>query len=131
MEKALIILRGLPGSGKSTLASLIVTDAENICCADDFFSTNGVYKFDRTKLGEAHNWCQLKARLRMATGHTPVVIANTCTTEKEMKPYVDLAIAFKYKVFYCIVENRHDGINIHNVPEEALLAMKNRFDIKI
>jgi uridine kinase len=123
MEKALIILRGLPGSGKSSLASLIADD-ENICCADDFFTNDGVYKFDKTKLSEAHSWCQTKARLRMVNGNTPVVIANTCTTEKEMAVYIELAK-------YVIVENRHNGTNVHNVPENILEAMKKRFEIKL
>jgi hypothetical protein len=29
------------------------------------------------------------------------------------------------------MENRHDGINEHNVPAETLEKMKNRFEIKI
>jgi NEDD4-binding protein 2 len=60
-----------------------------------------------------------------------IVIANTSTTEKEMKPYLDLAKEFGYRVFSVVVENRHGGINVHNVPEETLEKMRNRFDIKI
>jgi predicted kinase len=127
-EKNLIILRGLPNSGKSTFASLI---SEDICCADDFFMDKGEYKFDKTKLGEAHEWCQLKCRLKMACGYSKIVVANTNTTEKEMAPYIKLAEAFRYKVFYVIVENRHEGDNHHNVPAETIELMKNRFEIKL
>ena len=35
------------------------------------------------------------------------------------------------KVFSIIVENRHGGENVHNVPQETLEKMKNRFEIKL
>jgi hypothetical protein len=34
-------------------------------------------------------------------------------------------------VFSVIVENRHGGVNVHNVPEYTLKAMEERFDIKL
>lgn len=62
---------------------------------------------------------------------TPVIVANTSTTEKELHPYYDLANKYGFEVFSIIVENRHNGINEHNVPEETLEKMRNRFDIKL
>jgi predicted kinase len=58
--KELFLLRGLPGSGKSTLArSLTTNDAIHIE-ADMFFvdSSTGEYRFDATKLKDAHKWCR-------------------------------------------------------------------------
>jgi hypothetical protein len=34
-------------------------------------------------------------------------------------------------VFSIVVENRHNGVNEHNVPEETLKKMVDRFDIKL
>jgi hypothetical protein len=48
-----------------------------------------------------------------------------------MKPYYEMAETYGYKVFSIIVENRHGGINQHNVPEEVLNSMKNRFEIQL
>lgn len=48
-----------------------------------------------------------------------------------MEPYFDLAKTYGYKVFSIVVENRHGGINDHNVPEEKVEEMKNRFQIKL
>jgi hypothetical protein len=48
-----------------------------------------------------------------------------------MEAYYDLAKEFNYKVFSIIVENRHDGVNSHGVPEDKLEAMKSRFEIKL
>jgi hypothetical protein len=30
-----------------------------------------------------------------------------------------------------VVENRHGGTNVHNVPEDKIEQMKNRFSIKL
>ena len=48
-----------------------------------------------------------------------------------MKPYYELAEKYGYAVFSLIVENRHGGKNVHNVPEETLEKMRNRFEIKL
>lgn len=60
-----------------------------------------------------------------------IVIANTNTTEREMHPYMDLARQFGYKVFSVVVENRHGGTNVHNVPDATLEKMKSRFEIRL
>jgi hypothetical protein len=46
-------------------------------------------------------------------------------------PYYDLAKKHGYRVFSVIVENRHEGVNSHDVPEETLQKMRSRFDIKL
>ena len=40
-------------------------------------------------------------------------------------------LLFDYKVFSIIIENRHGGVNEHNVPEEILVKMKDRFETKL
>ena len=49
----------------------------------------------------------------------------------EMEFYYKWALDFDYKVFSLVVENRHDGVNEHNVPEDTLVKMKERFEIKL
>jgi hypothetical protein len=48
-----------------------------------------------------------------------------------MEPYFKMAEFHEYRVFSIIVENRHGGVNEHNVPEDKLVQMKNRFEIKL
>jgi plasmid replication initiation protein len=60
-----------------------------------------------------------------------VVVSNTFTTEKEMKPYYELAEKYGYRVYSLIVENRHDGLNEHGVPADKIEQMRNRFSIKL
>ena len=60
-----------------------------------------------------------------------IVIANTFTEEWEMEPYFEMAERYKYRIHTLIVENRHDSKNVHNVPEDKLKQMENRFQIKL
>lgn len=126
--KELFLLRGLPGSGKSTLAeSLGGSHME----ADKYFTYEGKYEFDVTKLKDAHDWCQNAVRVFMENKNKRVVVSNTFTQEWEMTPYFELAEKHGYKVYSLICENRHGGINKHGVPEDKLKLMKNRFEVKL
>lgn len=124
MEKILILLRGLPGSGKNTFAEMLNTKA--ICCADDYVTRKGVYNWKPETSGISHEWCQRKCRRFMKAQVERIVIANSSTTTRELRPYYDLATQFGYKTFSIVIENRHCGVNVHNVPEETLDKMKNR-----
>jgi predicted kinase len=126
--KELYLLRGLPGAGKSTLAkSLGGKHVE----ADMFFMEDGEYKFDATKIKHAHSWCQTIVGGWMSDDEERIVVSNTFTQEWEMMPYIDWAEHFGYTVFSLIVENRHGGINQHNVPQEVIDKMKNRFEVQL
>ena len=127
--KELFLLRGLPGSGKSTLAKSI---SEVHYEADMYFvDANGNYNFDATLLKDAHNWCQTITRMAMEYSTPKIVVSNTFTQEWEMEAYLELAELHGYTVYSIVVENRHNGVNNHGVPEEALTRMKNRFEIKL
>jgi predicted kinase len=127
--KELFLLRGLPGAGKSTLAnSLGGMQIE----ADKYFMDGDEYKFDPSKLKEAHAWCQFIVEEEMNyLKEERIVVSNTFTQEWEMQPYFDLAEKYGYRVYSLIVENRHGGVNEHGVPEEKLVQMKNRFEISL
>jgi len=133
----LILLRGLPGSGKSTLGEVILktyglNNTNDVLSADDFFvDEKGNYNFDFSKLKEAHNSCQLKCAERMKLQLSKIVVANTFTQDWEMQSYFDMADRYNYRVHSIIVENRHDSKNIHNVPEDKVQIMKDRFNIKL
>lgn len=129
MEKVLYIVRGIPGSGKSTFAKTLGGQHYE---ADMFFiDEEGNYKFDVTKIKDAHQWCQSFVKSDMILEYPKIVVSNTSTQEWEMEPYFNLAKEFGYSVFSVIVENRHGGINQHGVPEDKLQMMKDRFDIKL
>lgn len=134
----LFLLRGLPGSGKSTFANHIWNDYA-ICEADKYFidKETGEYKFDASKLKQAHEWCRNEVETRMKDHqlnpqyYPEIAVSNTFTQEWEMQSYIDLAAKYGYQVVSLIVENRHGNSNVHNVPEETLDRMRKRFEVKL
>lgn len=137
-EKILYIVRGLPGSGKSTFAKKLVGSDFLVCEADKYFiNDNGEYIFDSSKIKDAHQACQAMVEMYMMDSmvndqyYREIAVSNTFTQEWEMKPYFELAEKYGYKVFTVIVENRHGGKNLHDVPEDKIEIMKNRFEIKL
>ena len=139
MEKILYIVRGIPGSGKSTFAKKIVGHDFLVCEADKYFinKETGEYKFDVSKIKDAHKFCQdtvetyMKDSLVNNQFYREIAVSNTFTQEWEMDQYFKLAKEYGYKVFSVVVENRHGGTNVHNVPEDKIEQMKNRFSIKL
>ena len=134
MEKILYIVRGIPGSGKSTFAKTL--GGTHIEADQYFVDVDGNYNFDGGKIKLAHEYCRAQTEAWMRTDGTQVnvdriVVSNTFTQEWEMKPYFELAKEYGYKVFTIIVENRHGGKNVHNVPDEAIDKMRKRFEIKL
>ena len=126
--KELFLLRGLPGSGKSTLAKSLGGKHFE---ADMYFIKDGEYKFDPTKLKDAHEWCRSSVGGLMINGEPKLVVSNTFTQEWEMDAYYKLAERYGYRVYSLVVENRHGGENVHGVPSEKFQQMKNRFEFKL
>lgn len=127
VEKNLFIIRGLPSSGKTTFAEKI---CKNVVSADNYFEQDGGYNFDATKLGVAHRYCQDMTEEYMKIGKD-IAVTNTFTTEKEMKPYFELADKYGYTVTTVVMESRHGNKNTHNVPVETIEKMRNRFSINL
>jgi predicted kinase len=136
--KNLILLRGIPGSGKSSTAKLLGAGGAGYAHfeADMFFLKGGEYQFDASKLRDAHQWCQNSVEHAMLLNHTTganstIIVSNTFTQEWEMEAYFKMAEQWDYRVTTLIVENRHGGVNIHGVPDEALTRMRDRFETKL
>lgn len=131
--KNLYLIRGLPGSGKTTFAANLSWALNSTWWeADQFFVTEEEgYKWDASKIEEAHRWCKSMCERGMVAGEDHVVVSNTFTTEKEMQPYLDMAEKYGYRATTLIVENRHGGKNIHDVPEATIQKMRNRFSVKL
>ena len=132
MSKNLILLRGLPGAGKSTVAKALRPSGwYGHYEADMYFMKDGEYKFDGSKIKDAHNWCAIQTQKAMVDDIPTIIVSNTFTQEWEMETYYKLAEENGYQVHSLIVENRHGGVNEHGVPEDKLQAMKNRFETKL
>lgn len=121
MTQQLILVRGLPGSGKSTFAKTLNLPHFE---ADQFFMVNGEYQFNRDLLGAAHQQCQFDTDNTLKIGQS-VVVSNTFTTIKELKPYFEMAA--KYGIPPTVITMNGSFKNVHAVPEATLVAMKQRF----
>lgn len=137
----LIIVRGLPGSGKSVLAKRFTElDKKFVSIStDDFFTVNGVYCWDYNLLSIAHKWNLWRCKQLMKQ-RASIIVDNTNTTWKEIKPYVELAVSneFKNDYFYTIFINEPATtwqynveecfkIGTHKVPKETIQKMRDRW----
>lgn len=141
-EKNLFLLRGIPGSGKTTLANII---SDVTIEADSYFYVwedpetgivhrhyyDGEYRFQPELLPLAHKSCKEFCEDQMEWGIEKIAVSNTFTQEWEILPYFELAKKYGYRVYSLIVENRHGGKSVHDVPEDIMEKMKNRFEFKI
>jgi predicted kinase len=131
--KTIILLRGIPGAGKSTLASLLLPNKPHcIRSADMYFEDEeGNYKFNARELPIAHKWCKNQVEYLMDDKEDLIIVENTFTQEWEMADYFDLANKYDYRIVSLIVENRHGSKSIHNVPQDKIDMMKERFTLKL
>ncbi len=91
-----VILRGISGSGKSTVAKRLASECEGevvICSADDYFINNEKYKFDSSKLDEAHLACYRKFSSAVTDGKDLVIVDNTNIQLWEFSGYLQEAKA--------------------------------------
>lgn len=102
-----VIMSGCAGSGKSHLADKMSTEVRGtysrVLSADHYFLDEDMnYKFDASKLSEAHGACFKKfiETLRTPPYDMPydlVVVDNTNTTTEEVSPYILGASAYGYE----------------------------------
>lgn len=125
--RTLTIIRGGPGSGKSTLADMMaITNGAFHVEADSYFiGTDGVYRFDPKKLGEAHESCRNAILNLMQNRTTHIVLSNTSTTRWEIAPYLDMAEDYGYDVQQILMFA--EFANQHGCPPEKVGEMRERF----
>jgi predicted kinase len=129
---ALIILRGLPGSGKSTLAKELSENGKYpVFSVDDYFTNGetGEYNFEFDKNHLAYKQCEENTRQCMINDLDKIFIDNVFSLEWEMEPYFKLASEFHYRIFVLTVENRHNGKNIHEISNEQIRKMAEKYKV--
>ena len=133
-NRALILLRGLPGSGKTTLADILnEKDKYPVFSIDDYFmdKKTGEYKFEYDKNHLAYKQCEEKVRSCMEKKHKKIFVHNTFTLEWELEPYFIMASEFNYWIFVVTVENRHNGLNEHDISVEQIRKMAEKYTVKL
>lgn len=130
MKKDVFILRSIPGAGKTTIAEEICANVHSsvICCADDYFTDQdtGEYNWVASEIGKAHMWCQSLFKENLEDGTEIIVVSNTNVTTKDVNTYRKVALEYGYRVFVLTVENWHEGKDVHNVPDEVKVSMREK-----
>lgn len=133
MSAPIFIIRGAPGAGKSTFAQKLRDSIFHNCdrCTaifetDNFFVdsiNHHDYHFNPNLLGIAHSWNQGEViRCCRDCPEVPVIVANTFRQNWEIKPYLEIAKAFKRPVYVFTLRTEHD--NVHGVPDEKVEQMR-------
>ena len=135
------ILSGLPGSGKSHYAkkrieALPVGAKSAVVSADDYFiGSDGEYRYDPSKIGDAHAWCMGEFLYEQAKyqWREPdlIIVDNTNTSPIEIAPYMLVAASFALstKVVRFMTESEEDfqlclQRQTHGVPEKTMRKMQ-------
>jgi predicted kinase len=120
----LTLIRGLPGSGKSTMARKIAIDTGALHVEADMW-VNYSQPYTPEAAVSAHAICQSMVCHELVLGGSAVV-SNTFTRQWEMQPYLDMARHYGSGVE--IITATGDYGSVHNVPESAIQAMRERWE---
>lgn len=125
-KSVMIFIRGVPGSGKSTLAEKIAEKMKMlVATTDDFFTMNGHYQFDPSKLTLYHTANIIRTFILASQGKN-VVIPNTLIEYWEMLIYTRIAQHFEMDSVYITLphpKDTHGNNSIHNVPSHTVERM--------
>jgi predicted kinase len=132
----LILIRGLPGAGKTTAAQKFLQDGFNRYSADDYFvGEDGIYRFDGSKIANAHNQCYSNTVKSLMNGES-VIVDNTFTQRWEMQRYMTIGSDHGINVDLEVIDLFDGGFsdhqlslrNVHSVPEKNISMMRRRYE---
>lgn len=115
----LVILRGLPNSNKDEIVKTRYPDYVHLE-TDMFFTLNGIYFYDKSKVPAAHKWCQEQVFKNLEEGKN-VIVTNTFVKQWEITPY--LIMSRNVGTDIEIIEATGKGNNKTNVPQDVIDRM--------
>ncbi len=131
IQRILYIIRGLPGAGKTELGRTLAT---SVFSADDFFvGSDGQFRYDHTRIGDAQKWCQELLTKWYSTGRGSAAVANTFSRRWEMQSYllwrpVDVRLVVIDLFDQGLSDKVLAARNTHGVPETKIAEMRARWE---
>ncbi|QDF67404.1 ATP-binding protein [Shewanella sp. SNU WT4] len=135
LPRIAIIMRGLPGSGKSYWVEAFIAAQSpamaefirhyGLCSTDSYFITNGVYRFNRTKLAEYHQRNLTQFIMALAKQQGTVICDNTNLAQWEYMAYDTAARALGYQVRTVLIGNPMDKAH------QQVCAERNRHGVSL
>lgn len=135
---SLTIMRGVSGSGKSTMADYIQAvyeDEIEIVSADHYFMVGDEYRFDSSKLGEAHAQCMKRFYGALETKMS-IVVDNTNIKNEHFIEYLESASNNGYRIGVIEVgavnlpflPDKYEERNVHSVPRKTIERQYSQFE---
>ena len=127
----MVILRGIPGSGKTTLAKRLVEHVGHgeVVSADDYFEGPDGYRFDVSRIEQAHGDCfrrAVRTAQDLATRDGLLVVANTAVEPVEVAPYYLMGQAYQLDPLVVTLGTPTEEAvrrNVHGVPSSTIERM--------
>ena len=122
----MVIMQGGPGTGKTYTATKLVKKIPGAVkvSADDYFTDeDGVYRFDGTRIREAHRVCREKTINALKEGSV-VIVDNCNATNLFVKPYLEMTPSPKV-IVELHPKSMEDALlfgdrSVHDVPKRSL-----------
>jgi predicted kinase len=120
-QKDLYLIRGVQGAGKTSFVDSVKRFEDVVVAQDDFMlDEQGEYAFDWRRIEEVRDKCMKVVKDAMEKSTQRIFVHNTFVKAEHLKPYYVLAKKHAYRVFSIVVENRHSGRDVHNVPKNVV-----------
>ena len=112
------------------MAEVLANASDIVLSIDDYFTNEtGEYQFDFANNHLAYKHCQTQCEKAMLKAVPKIFVANVFSMDWEIQPYFDLAKTYAYRVHVATVEHYHSGHNQHDVSDEQLSKMAEKFKV--
>ncbi len=126
-KQKITVIRGIAGSGKTTLANKIAQETGAVVVeADDFYTHNGVYKYDNNLIKQAHIYCDVLIRKYLHHG-CDVIVSNTSLASWQVEKLIQTAWEVVPNIDVEVLRTTSEYKSVHNVPNTVIEQMKARF----
>ena len=95
------------------------------------YTPEGEYLWTEGRMAYAYRACKRDTECAMNEREDNIVVSNVFPTARSLKNYKKLAEEYGYGVTYIVVENRRGGQNVHDVPDDVLISMRNAFQVEL